>query len=345
MAMLKNEGSGVLVRPERNNFFYGKLMDVTQCEKDHWYFNFKRSLINRLVLGSGVVCGLDVVADAEGRVRIQQGVAIDGLGREIVVPEAVSIDPHKLTDNAGNPVGTEPASGTVAICLAYAETCTDPVPVMVPDCNAPGINCAPSTIREGFLVLVRNAENGAPSPPACRLGEFLIPGNGALHEKLCDRISAPCPEAPPDPCVLLARVNLNNGSIDSCAGRSFVYSNSLLYELVLCLAARVDQLTQQPRNLRYVSGDGQKGTPGEQLANPLIVEVLNGQSQPVSGVLVQFVVDAGGGSVEPMTLNTDPNGRAETRWTLGPSGGDQQVTASAMGTALTVIFRATVVSS
>jgi hypothetical protein len=47
--------SGPLGAPERNHFFYGKLMDVTQFEKDARYFNLKRSMINRPVLGCGLV--------------------------------------------------------------------------------------------------------------------------------------------------------------------------------------------------------------------------------------------------------------------------------------------------
>src|SRR5438309_647007 len=94
-----NGASGVLASPERNNFFYGKLMDVAQFEKDQRYFTLKRLLFNRLVLGSGVVFGLNAIADPQtaGRVRVEAGVAIDGLGREIVVPASSSLDPHQLS--------------------------------------------------------------------------------------------------------------------------------------------------------------------------------------------------------------------------------------------------------
>ena len=58
---------------ERNRFFYGLLMGVDQFQKDMNYSNGKRWLLNRLVTGSGVVCGLGVSADstaAAGIVRI-----------------------------------------------------------------------------------------------------------------------------------------------------------------------------------------------------------------------------------------------------------------------------------
>jgi hypothetical protein len=49
-----------LKTPERNRYFYGKLLDVYHFELEANYFNAKRWLLNRLVSGYGVVCGLDV---------------------------------------------------------------------------------------------------------------------------------------------------------------------------------------------------------------------------------------------------------------------------------------------
>ena len=49
---------------ERNKYFYGKLMTVRDFETEQRYFNEKRSMLNRLVHGIGLVCGLEV-KDAE----------------------------------------------------------------------------------------------------------------------------------------------------------------------------------------------------------------------------------------------------------------------------------------
>jgi hypothetical protein len=336
--------NGVLAAPERNHYFYGKLMDVAQFHKEQHYFNQKRWLLNRLGLGYGVVCGLEVIPDGEteGMLIIQPGVAIDGLGREIIVPEATWVNPRQPTDDQGEPLEEPIAEGhTVSICLAYAEAETDPVPVLVPDCDTPG-NCACSTIREGFHVLVRVAEDDAPEPPACELGPFPLPPNGDLHALLCQRINEPCPEASTDPCVPLARVtqSLNGGSIviDPCAGRRLVYGNTLLHEMILCLAERIEGMG---RILRYVSGDGQTGPPNEELFEPLEVELLDAEGMGIAGQLVQFDVTLGSGKVAPATTRTKDEGQGRTHWTLGPEEGHQQVTASAVGTALTVIFRAT----
>ena len=349
MPATNNGSNRGLAAPERNHFFYGKLMGVTQFEKEQRYHLHKRSLINRLVLGTGVVCGLDVVfdPDSDGRLRIEPGVAIDGRGCEIVFHEPVSIDPHQLTDLQGEPQGEPIDEGSVELCLAYAECKKDPVPVLVPDCDNPG-NCAPSTIRESFRILVRRAGDEIPAAPSCGLGEPTLPDAAALHERLCQRISEPCPVPPdrPSACVLLARVALplNEDSIDPCAGRPLVYSNALLYELNLCLLEQIRQLAQG-RFLRYVSGDAQTAPVGQALGAPLVVEVVDAQGQAIEGVLVQYQIASGEGTVTPATATTGPQGRTETEWTLGPVEGEQTVTASAAGSVFQVSFRAAVRSA
>jgi hypothetical protein len=234
---------GTLLAPERNHFFYGKLMDVGAFQKDAQYASWKRALVNRLALGSGVVCGLGVEADpaAAGRVRVLPGVAIDGRGREIVVAAPAPVDPHQLTDDAGEPTGAPLTTGVVSLSLTYAEAQADPVPVLVPDCDTKGY-CAPGTVREGFRILVRTAEPTPAPPPACGLAEFPLPTD-PLHTLLAARLAQGCPPGAGDPSIPVARVTLDDGSIDTASGRPLVYGNALLYELLLCLAARVDALT------------------------------------------------------------------------------------------------------
>jgi hypothetical protein len=336
-------GDGVLAAPERNHYFYGKLLNVAELEMESRYVNQKRWLLNRLALGSGVVCGLDVTGDPQnaGRVRVAPGLAVDARGHEIVVAEPVSVDPRQPTDDQGQPVGDALDSGDVVICLAYAESCGGLVPVLVPDCDGRG-DCAPNTIRETFRVLVRRAEGAAPPPAGCGLGG--LPSGAALHELLAGRVSAPCPEPPTDACVRLARVTIGSGgappSVAARAERRLVIGNALLYEMIVCLAEQVGAAAGA-RVLRYVAGDGQSGPAGEPLAAPLEVEVLDGAGDPVAGVPVHFDVASGGGSVEPATASTDAQGRAQTEWTLGPQPGAQRVTTGAVGSTFTVSFRAT----
>src|SRR6266404_2106486 len=239
-------GSGsALTAPEHVNFVYGLLLDEVRLKKEKVYFNQKRWMLNRLVLGTGVVCGLNVLIDPQNSsmVIVQPGIALDGLGREIVVPgpDPVSINPLQLTDDSGNPSGNA-QQGVVEICLAYAESLVDPVPMLVADCEHSG-KCACSTVREGFHLLVRQADTNEPLAPACTLGTFPLPANGALQAILSDRISGACATPPADPCVRIARVTIGsaNMSVDSSAGRPLVYGNSLLYGLLLWLSERISQ--------------------------------------------------------------------------------------------------------
>ena len=92
---------------ERTNFFYGLLLDAERLQRDHAFFNGKRWMLNRLALGSGVLCGLGVrsVAGPPAAWFVDAGVAIDPLGREIVVPGTCQFNPAQPTDTRGHAVG------------------------------------------------------------------------------------------------------------------------------------------------------------------------------------------------------------------------------------------------
>ena len=72
--MVDGMSAGLLVAPKRNHYFYGKLMDVAQFNKEQSYLNHKRWLLNRLMFGGGIICGLKVVR-LDDR-RIDWGVAV-----------------------------------------------------------------------------------------------------------------------------------------------------------------------------------------------------------------------------------------------------------------------------
>ncbi|MBD2450057.1 carboxypeptidase regulatory-like domain-containing protein [Nostoc sp. FACHB-152] len=86
---------------ERNSYFYGKLLTVRDFEIEQKYGIEKSHLLNRLVRGKGIVCGLGVnekisiEKDNQQdklflRIQISQGVALDSLGQEIIVPQNIS---------------------------------------------------------------------------------------------------------------------------------------------------------------------------------------------------------------------------------------------------------------
>ena len=77
-----------------------------------------------------------------------------------------------------------------------------------------------------------------------------------------------------------------------------------------------------------VSGNGQTGTVGQQLANALTVEVTDANGNPVSGTSVSFAVTGGAGSLSATSVLTNAQGLAATFLTLGGSPGTNTVAAT-----------------
>jgi hypothetical protein len=226
-----------------NRYFYGQLLDVHHFELEQSYFNQKRWLLNRLVTGYGVVCGLDVQLGEDGRsVVVLPGVAVDKWGREIVVPRRS--EPVAL---AGAEPGRPPDPGTsypcddgdwVHVCVCFHECPVDPAPVLACDCETTE-RCAPGATRESYCVTVR--EGRAPAiDPDCAAPD-VISGGRINHQALAIRVTRGCPVPPPDPCVPLASVRLpapgdmaKYPEIDITV-RPVVYGNDVLFALVLAL--------------------------------------------------------------------------------------------------------------
>jgi hypothetical protein len=249
-----------LYAPRRNNYFYGKLMDVPHFEMEQNYLVRQRWLLNRLTLGQGVLCGLSVTPSADRKqICVSPGVAIDALGREIVVPLNTCVDPWQLTAACGETPTPLPKQQAhqVYLCLCYRECTSDFTPVLVTDCNTRE-QCSPGTIVESFCLLVQQTVPPPPPPPteppvladpnpqACAA---LRNGVSALDRRklLSQALSSACAAPTADLCVPLATVNLTAidqiDSIDSFTPRPRVYSNAVLLDLILCLAARIEQLS------------------------------------------------------------------------------------------------------
>jgi PKD repeat protein len=80
-----------------------------------------------------------------------------------------------------------------------------------------------------------------------------------------------------------------------------------------------------------VSGNNQQAAPGSRLADPVVVQVLDGQNNPIVGTPVTWVIGVGEGAVEPQTNVTDDQGRSSTQWTLGPAPGRNTLSAVVSG--------------
>ena len=85
----------------------------------------------------------------------------------------------------------------------------------------------------------------------------------------------------------------------------------------------------QPAKISVVSGDGQTGTVGQPLGEPIVVAVTDPENRPVEGVEVAFVVPAGATIAPNDTVVTGADGRATVSYTLSTASGDQIVEARA----------------
>jgi VCBS repeat-containing protein len=99
-----------------------------------------------------------------------------------------------------------------------------------------------------------------------------------------------------------------------------------------------------PTVLRLVSGDGQTGSVGNPLAEPVVVRLEDENGNGVGDKSVTFVAGPGAGSTDPVNATTDPNGFASSVWTLGSSLGGKTLTAIFSGLP-PVAFTATAVAA
>ena len=65
------------------------------------------------------------------------------------------------------------------------------------------------------------------------------------RKRLCEALSGPCGCGDARPCVTLATIELladgTIGAIDACSYRRTVYSNAVLFDMILCLADRIEE--------------------------------------------------------------------------------------------------------
>ncbi|MCG5212179.1 hypothetical protein [Streptosporangium sp. KLBMP 9127] len=254
---------GGLATPRRNRFFHGKMMDVYHFEMETAYGIAMRRMLNRLVSGGGVVCGLDVVRGADPcTIKVTAGVAIDGWGREIVVPadSAPIALPAALIDRVcgdgdqcADPAEEEPATGErravrraderrghddawVTVTLCYQECESDPVTVLAGDCSTTTAACAPGAVREQYHI---GFEPGRADPieVSCRFPDILRQGE-IDYGALARWVTRSCPDVPRDPCIPLANLRLDCDSEDCRIDdvdieiRPIVFGNAILFDML-----------------------------------------------------------------------------------------------------------------
>ncbi len=283
--------------PRRNNYYYGKLMDVLHFQMEQRYEMSKRWLLNRTVLGAGVLCGLElrpIQTDAGKGLRIEPGLAIDGWGREILVPSPIDIVPLQETVEPSEPCSPSTGQGPPAeaqpaekedegneegqaehdgkgehegkgehdaflINLCYRECPSDyaPAAVMDPDCDDDR-SSEPGTIIESYRISVKrgNARRLRDHCPE-QISELIE--RGRVREALCELTEA-CAPAPSDPCVTIGWVQVEEGGeidVRECRGRMLVPTNVQLMQLIMCLTKRVNECCEADED----DGDDQDERP------------------------------------------------------------------------------------
>jgi hypothetical protein len=232
-----------LQTPVRNYYFYGQLLGVRNFELETGYFIRQRNMLSRLVLGYGVVCGLNVELAGDGRqVIIWPGLAFDKWGRDIVVAQKsapIPVPPAIIQSALDRAQGGGYDEACVQVVICYHECHGDPVPVRYGDCDLAD-PCAPSTVREQYRIEFRDECAAKPSP-RCHVPDLLSDG-GIDHDALARWVTRDrnCAGLPADPCIPLANLAVAGPSRCDPGGvdigvRPVVYSNRVLLELILAL--------------------------------------------------------------------------------------------------------------
>jgi hypothetical protein len=236
----------------QTRFFYGQRLDVRHFESEQNYVKGKLWLLNRLVHGFGVVCGLDVqMADDHQSVVVQPGIALDKAGREIVVPSPTGkylvppLDPAPSTPSPSASKTAAVAQGDkccdddyVHICICFHACESDPEPVLAGGCDTMQ-RCAAGAIRERYKIVVQPGK-AAPIGVDCLIPNLLI-GNRLNYAAMAEWVTEPCPCPPDDTCISLANVKrpAAGGSLEATdvdiTIRPIVYGNDLLFQIILAL--------------------------------------------------------------------------------------------------------------
>ncbi|MGN0402437.1 MAG: hypothetical protein ACI4HQ_09295 [Acetatifactor sp.] len=142
---------------ERNNYYYGKLLTSRDFQVEQSYLNDKRRLTNRLCYGNGIVSGLKIVEADDTSIILQSGCAIDGAGREIVVPETVVV---KLATIEGS---RNLQTDVAYLSIAYTETREDKVYAVMGNVrDEKSEDCEYNHIKEGYQLSLQDAADCVP---------------------------------------------------------------------------------------------------------------------------------------------------------------------------------------
>ena len=168
---------------KRARYFHGMLMTDRDFKEEQLYHNRKRKLLNQMLHGWGVVCGLKVktTTPAGPNIIVEPGLALDCNGNEILVCEEQTINPcvkpPSHTELQAGPCEESLIAGreftTLYVMIKYKERITDPVPVYAPGGSCEEKVCDYSRTQEGYCIEVLDSlpDNYMQPPEPLESGE------------------------------------------------------------------------------------------------------------------------------------------------------------------------------
>ena len=125
---------------------------------------------------------------------------------------------------------------------------------------------------------------------------------------------------------------------------SRLFAPALIAVAIVLGACSSDNSTETlvPSALGIVTGNGQSAIAGAVVANPFVVEVLDQNAEGMKGVIVNWTIISGGGSLSTTAAATDSTGIASSRYTAGPVAATASIRASVSGIPNPVVFTVTI---
>lgn len=234
----------------RNNYFHGKLLSPRDLKAEQEYFNEKRWLINRMILGWGIVCGLEVAVE-NGCVFIKPGLALDCCGHELLICERQSLHSKKFTEalegeSRGSYGSYEPVRW--ALCLEYQECKSETVKISNSCDDEQGEY---NRIRDHYRLVIKRFDDACPADQTDDCCPY--PGldqRKSIHEALLEK-AGECSKCKECECVLLATGTVEFGpqepqiklDQDYWKYRRLVYTNPRLAGLIRCFNKDLAHIT------------------------------------------------------------------------------------------------------
>jgi hypothetical protein len=236
---------------ERNNYYHGKTLSVRDLSAEQDYFNQKRWLINRMTLGWGIVCGLEVDVH-DGCLTVGPGLALDCCGHELLVCDREGVHVTRIAEALDADRCTDGTRIAWALCLEFHECRTEPV-TLPKSCDQRERGGDYNRIRDGYQLRVRRLDEACPSDHS----ESCCAHRGlgretSIHQALTER-SKKCPACEECECVVLATGELETASQGSATlvlapdvwkYRRTVYTNPALASLLHCFHPGLTHITE-----------------------------------------------------------------------------------------------------